>query len=383
MSRTSLISSRRRRAACLRPATDTRLLLMPFPDTVSPSHPTPGDGRSIDSTLHTSSRGYSRGYAPFQGHTAPATRQGLWPDFVGSPEAIAPRVYSPVASLGTPLSHSDGKEVTPDHLRTVESVWGSYPLLDSPVFPLGESPSPRDGRGSALPYLRMVERFPHTDRYEISSPPVPTRVWRRLAPRPVRPGHGPSIASPSLPTNTFHPTTQPPFTVSFRCPATNLGRGSYPFYLPVIPTPFLSVIPSLLPSTELEAEAGALAPASASVLISPSTLKALRERGIQGVRVPLRGRGASPYCQPVTPILKRFHRHRKAFPNPFRRHSIKLATNSINLQSRTITVQLRTINLQSSPINFNHHSISGTPSPPCIIPPEEGPDHERTPLSRC
>ena len=38
MSRTSLISSRRRRAAC-RPAPDTRLLHIPFPDTVSPSHP--------------------------------------------------------------------------------------------------------------------------------------------------------------------------------------------------------------------------------------------------------------------------------------------------------------------------------------------------------
>ena len=32
MSRTSLISSRRRRAACRRPAHDTRLLLIPFPD---------------------------------------------------------------------------------------------------------------------------------------------------------------------------------------------------------------------------------------------------------------------------------------------------------------------------------------------------------------
>ncbi len=182
MSRTSLISTRRRRVVCHRPAPDTRLLPTPFPDTVSPSHPPSGDGRPIDSTRHASSRGDSRGYTPFQGYTAPATRQGLWPDFVGSPEAIAPRVYSPVASLGTPLSHGDGKEVTPDPLRSVESVWGSNPLLDSPVFPLGESPSPRDGRGSALPSLRLVERFPHTDRHEVPSRPVPSRVWRRLAP---------------------------------------------------------------------------------------------------------------------------------------------------------------------------------------------------------
>ena len=47
MRRSSLISSRRRRAVCYRPAPDTRLLLLliPFPDTVFPSHPTPGDGK--------------------------------------------------------------------------------------------------------------------------------------------------------------------------------------------------------------------------------------------------------------------------------------------------------------------------------------------------
>ena len=184
MSRNSLHRPRRPRAVWDRPAHDTRLLPNPFPP--------PVDGPSIDSTRHTSSRGHSRGYAPFQ---------GLCPDFVGSPEAIAPRVYSPVASLGTPLSHGDGKEVTPDPLRTVESVWGSSPFLDSPVFPLGESPLSRDGRGSALPSLRLVERFPHTDRHEVPSRPVPSRVWRKLAPRPVRPSHGPSIAYPFLPTD--------------------------------------------------------------------------------------------------------------------------------------------------------------------------------------
>ena len=59
--------------------------------------------------------------------------------------------------------------------------------------------------------------------------------------------------------------------------------------------PSLCVIPSLLPSIELEAEVGASAPTSASVLPSPSPLKALRacpeslegERGIKGVRVPV------------------------------------------------------------------------------------------------
>ena len=192
MSRNSLHRPRRPRAVWDRPAHGTRLLPNPFPP--------PGDGRSIDSTRHTSSQGPSRGYAPFQ---------GLCPDFVGSPEAIAPRVYSPVASLGTPLSHGDGKEVAPDPLRTVESVWGSYPFLDSPVFPLGEPPTPRDGRGSALPSLRLVERFPHTDRHEVPFRPVPPRVWRRLVPQPVRPRHGPSIACPSLPTDPSSFTVTP------------------------------------------------------------------------------------------------------------------------------------------------------------------------------
>ena len=151
MSRTSLHRPRRNRAVCHRPAAGTRLLPNPFP---------PGDGRSIDSTRHTHLLGHSRGYAPFLGRPAPAIREGLYPGTVGFPEAVAPRVYSPVASLGTPSSHGDGKEVTPDPLR-------------------------------------MVERFPHTDRPEVPFRPVPSRVWRRLAPQPTRPRHGPSIAFPS------------------------------------------------------------------------------------------------------------------------------------------------------------------------------------------
>ena len=151
MSRTSLHRPRRNRAVCHRPAAGTRLLPNPFP---------PGDGRSIDSTRHTHLLGHSRGYAPFLGRPAPAIREGLYPGTAGFPEAVAPRVYSPVASLGTPSSHGDGKELTPDPLRT-------------------------------------VERFPHTDRPEVPFRPVPSRVWRRLAPQPTRPRHGPSITFPS------------------------------------------------------------------------------------------------------------------------------------------------------------------------------------------
>ena len=156
MSRTGLHRPRPTRALRERPATDTRLLLpSPFP---------PGDGRSIDSPRHTCLSGLPRGCAPLMGRLAPAMREGLFPDTVGSPEGIAPRDYSPVSRLGDPLSPGDGKE-------------------------------------SALPSLRMVERFPHTDRPQRDTPssPADSRDWRRLAPRPLRPRHGPSIAYPPIP----------------------------------------------------------------------------------------------------------------------------------------------------------------------------------------
>ena len=147
-----------------RPGVHARFLPTAFPPTVSPGHPLSGDGRSIDYTRHTSMQGHSRICAVFTAHSSPATGQGLRPDHVGPPEAITPRLYSPVASLGIPLSHGDGTEDTPDPHRTVESVWGSHPTLDSPVVPTGEPRPTSNGRESALPSLRMVERFPHTDR---------------------------------------------------------------------------------------------------------------------------------------------------------------------------------------------------------------------------
>ena len=73
---------------------------------------------------------------------------------------------------------------------------------------------------------------------------------------------------------------------------------------------------SLLPSTELEAEVGAEAPTSASVLISPSPLKALRERGIKGVRVPLWGWGGSPFSR-VIPMPREESGVGRPVPIPF------------------------------------------------------------------
>ena len=194
MSRNSLIGSRRTRALRERPANDTRLNPSPFPTRRWKVHRLYAAHPSLGSLPR---------LRPLKGVLTPGYRPGGRPDTIGSPEATAPRLDSPVASLGTPLSHGDGMEDTPDPLRTVESVWGSYPSPDSPVLPLGDSFSPRDGRESALPSLRMVERLPHTDRPELPSSLVDLRVWRGLAFQPLRLGHGPSIAYTTLPSPSF------------------------------------------------------------------------------------------------------------------------------------------------------------------------------------
>ena len=194
MSRNSLISSRRTRALRERPANDTRLLPTPSPTRRWKVHRLYAANPSLGSLPR---------LRPLKGALTPGHGSGGRPDTIGSPVATAPRLDSPVASLGTSLSHGDGMEDTPDPLRTVESVWGSYPSPDSPVLPLGDSLSPRDGRESALPSLRMVERLPHTDRPELPSSLVDLRVWRGLAFQPLRLGHGPSIAYTTLPSPSF------------------------------------------------------------------------------------------------------------------------------------------------------------------------------------
>ncbi len=257
MSRTSLINSRRTRALRDRPAYDTRLLPSPFP---------PGDGRSIDSPRHTCLPGLPRGCAPSSGRLAPAMCEGLYPDFVGSPEGIAPRDYSAVS-------------------------------------PLGDSHSPRDGKESALPSLRMMERFPHTDRPQGDTPsrPADLRVWRSLAPRPLRPGHGPSIAYtpfPSFPTPIGNLWVGVPLALSV-VEGSQERNGAVlqpPTNAPhtVIPMPCEEsgvVSCSLSPVMKLEGAVGAGAPTAPSVFLSPSPLKALRERGTKGERVPLWGWG--------------------------------------------------------------------------------------------
>ncbi len=289
MRRNSLISSRRTRALRDRPATDTRLSPSSFPTRrwkvhrLHAAYPSPGSLPRL---------------RPLKGVLTPGHRPGGRPDTLGSPEANAPRLDSPVASLGTPLSHGDGMEDTPDPLRRVGSVWGSYPFQDSPVFPLGDPCSPRDGREFALPSLRMVERLPHTDRPQGETPSSPDdlRVWRSLAPRPLRPGHGPSIAYffltsplsliPDSDRESMGGGSARPERSRRACPCE--GRGTHPSGT-ITCDLATHAIPSLSTSTKLEGAAGAGAPAAPSVFPSPSPLKALRERGTKGERVSLWG----------------------------------------------------------------------------------------------
>ena len=161
MSRNSLNRPRHPRAVWDRPAPGTRLLPIP-----SSFHPL-GDGRSIDFSRHTLLYGHSRVSALSERRSAPATatgaREGLWPDNVGSPEAIAPRVYSTVARPGEHISPGDGSEDALPLLRMAERKWDLFPLLDSPVVSLGDPLRPSSGVESALPSLRMVERVPCMD----------------------------------------------------------------------------------------------------------------------------------------------------------------------------------------------------------------------------
>ena len=150
-------------------------------------------------------------------------REGLYPDFVGSPEGIAPRDYSPVFPLGDPLSPGDGKE-------------------------------------SALPSLRMMERLPHTDRPQRDTPssPADMRVWRRLALWPLCPGHGPSIAYTPLPTApTFYTVIPIPRRWAARAEALEVRAEGWPTYRqPVSPFPPLHSLYPVIPDPDRESIPG-------------------------------------------------------------------------------------------------------------------------------
>ena len=180
MSRYSLHRPRRYRAACHRPATDTRLLPSLFPSTIphlnphykrcpkalrlrlrsdqSPSRPL--HGRSPDKTRHSLSKGHCQVRAPLTRRIRLAS-SGDAPEHgvMSLPRAIVPFPDSPAADLAGQSEQSDNPR-----LKT------NAPFKDSTVVTIGELRSTNAGHGSTLPSLGMVEHFwwtglPHTENF--------------------------------------------------------------------------------------------------------------------------------------------------------------------------------------------------------------------------
>ena len=348
MSRISLHRPRLCRTATRRPAHGMRLLLTPFPFPVL--HPNthnkrcpkaqrlglrsdqspyrPLQGRSPDKLRHALSRSCQvraplsgrNGFAP----TGDAKEHGV----MLLHRAIAPFLDSTVVTTGKLRSTNAGhgsslsplgvvehfrwarlpqSEIFSCLVRVPSEVWG----CDSTVVTTGMFRSKNGGHGSMLSPLGVLERFRWTRLPQSESfsrlVHILSEVWgcRRInvdvdRPRGRTPRIGTGVADYlRKPSGTFHHlaffvipaprcgAAHPEATrrVERRVAHTRLSRLASHRRLPY------AVIPALLPSIELEAEVGAEAPTSASVLLSPSPLKALRERGIKGERVPLWGRG--------------------------------------------------------------------------------------------
>ena len=338
MSRTSLFRPRRHRAVSHRPVTGTRLLPGPFPPTIlqpnshykrcpkalrlrlrsdqSPSRPL--HGRSPDISRHALSKGCCqvraplirrKGFAP----SGDASEHGVMslPWAIVPPWASAPLPDSPVAALGEADPTSDGRESPLPFLRMVEHFWWSRPhreTISRLLHILSEVRGCRRAVTDVKPPLRRTppfgtmaghfwwRRLPHRDAIaRLHHVPSEVRGCRRVVADVNRPqGRTTRIAAgvadimrkrpgPSTPP-TGEPVRQRRIIPSL-LPSNELeAHVGLCFALP-LPFP---------PSTELEGDVGVSTPTSPSVLISPSPLKALRERGIKGVRVPLRGRGVPP-----------------------------------------------------------------------------------------
>ena len=346
MSRTWLIRPRRPRAVRDRPATGTRLLPNPHsPNThykrcpraerlrprsdqpLSRPVPVTGYGRFPDKNRLALGKGPCQVRAPLTrrkgiASSGDAHEHGV----IVLPRAIAPPWASAPFS-DSPGADPAGQSEQSDNLRLKINA----PFKDSTVVTTGEHPTTNGGHGSPLPSLRMVEHFwwtglPHTENFSallhiLSEVRGKDSTVVTTGKHPTtNGGHGSPL--PSLRVVEHFWWTGLPHTENFsgllhilsevrgrrrvvadvkrpqrRTPRIGTGVADLMRKRPgpsITSTPFFSVIPSLLPSNELEAEAGAFAPASASVLLSPSPLKALRERGIKGVRVPLWGRGVPP-----------------------------------------------------------------------------------------
>ena len=363
MSRTGLHRPRLSRTATRRPASGTRLLpgsfTFPYPVLHPNTHnkrcpkaqrlrlrsdqspPRSMQGRSPDKSRHTLPKGRCQVRAPLIG------RNGFAPS-------------GDAKEHGVMLLH-----------RAIA------PFLDSTVVTIGELWSMNGGHGSSLPSLGVVEHFRWTRLPQSENVSrlvhILSEVWgcRRFDADVDRPqGRTPRIGTGVAdylrkPSGTFH--LLPRFAMSSRGPARDLKRPSQDMaFTADHPHPTsgsvrgtasrtlkgwagMRLMSSLPTNTKLEGSTCTEAQALPPVFPFPSPLKAPRERGIKGVRVP------SP---PPAP--------REIPGKPFSRRSIKPATSSINVQStfnQNPTPQLNKIRCSIIPSDRDR-TLCKLPPPP-------------------
>ncbi len=277
-------------------------------------------GRSPDKSRHALSKSHCQVRAPLTRRKgiapsgdAPEHGVMLLPWAIVPPWAIAPCSDSHGLDLAGQSEQSDERR-----LKT------NAPFSDSPAAAFGEADLLSDGRESTLPFLRMVEHFwwrrlPHRDTIARLLH-VPSEVrgcrravadvkppLRRIPPIGTMAGHfwwsrPPHSEIPSLLLHVLSEVRGCRRVVAdvkrpmVRTPLIGTGVDAFsrnrpgpsitPTGEPVRPRWIVSYLPS---STELEAEVGAEVPTSASVLISPSPLKALRVEDVEDApgRAPL------------------------------------------------------------------------------------------------
>ncbi len=335
MSPTSLYRPRPPRAVRHRPATDTRLLPIPYPRL---DHSL---GRGIPLALSGVEGSQERngwGHLPCSPHPnshykrcpkVPRLRlrsdQSPSRSLHGrSPDKSRHTLSKGCCQVRAPLIRRKGIAPSGDAPeRSVMSLpWASAPLPDSPAAALGEADPTSDGRESPLPFLRMVEHFwwsrPHRESFsrllhilsELRGCRRAVTDVKRLLRRTSRIGtmaghfwwsrphretssrllHIPSEVRGCrrVVADVKRPMVGTPLigTGVDAFSRNRPGPSTTPTREPVRPRRIISSLPS---STELEAEVGAEAPTSASVLISPSPLKALRVYDVEDApgRAPL------------------------------------------------------------------------------------------------
>ena len=200
MSRISLTRPRRNRAVWDHPAPGTRLLPTPYPLTMSLGNPLPGDGRSTDYTRQALSKGPCRYNAPLNRcvYVAPMRIDGEFPE---------------PANVGL-------------RCRATE------PLSDSTTVTAGLLRSVNHGVESMLPTHNPVELYGWAER----PPTIPSTLSLQTmcgAAATVNraESHGPSIASPSLPSASHspaHPVGDAPRRESIPSPVGAAPRSLHP-----------------------------------------------------------------------------------------------------------------------------------------------------------